>query len=202
MKKVVLIDGNNLLFRSYYATAYSGNIMNNSKGFPTNALYGFTLMINKIISEENPEYLMVAFDIGKNFRKEKYDFYKEGRSTTPDELKVQMPIARDILNAMGIISAALDNKSDANFYFSKAIEAHPNNTLGFINRCQLYKAQNDLQKALSDINAAINIDSAQPDNYVVVCFASFGPFAINCCVGCKLLVEIKHITTCLSVTSL
>ena len=102
MKKVVLIDGNNLLFRSYYATAYSGNIMNNSKGFPTNALYGFTLMINKIISEENPEYLMVAFDIGKNFRKEKYDFYKEGRSTTPDELKVQMPIARDILNAMGI----------------------------------------------------------------------------------------------------
>ena len=102
MKKVVLVDGNNLLFRSYYATAYSGNIMTNSKGFPTNALYGFCLMINKIISEEEPEYMMVAFDIGKNFRKEKYDFYKEGRATTPEELKVQMPIARDILNKMGI----------------------------------------------------------------------------------------------------
>lgn len=102
MKKVVLVDGNNLLFRSYYATAYSGNIMTNSKGFPTNALYGFCLMINKIISEENPEYMMVAFDIGKNFRKEKYDFYKEGRAVTPEELKVQMPIARDILNKMGI----------------------------------------------------------------------------------------------------
>ena len=99
---MVLIDGNNLLFRSYYATAYTGNILRNSKNFPTNALYGFVSMINKIITEENPEYMVVAFDIGKNFRKEKYDFYKEGRSATPDELKMQMPIARDILKAMGI----------------------------------------------------------------------------------------------------
>ncbi len=102
MKKVVLVDGNNLIFRSYFATAYSGKIMRNSKGLPTNALYGFVSMINKIISEENPEYMMVAFDIGKNFRKEKYDFYKEGRSETPDDLKLQMPIARRILQAMGI----------------------------------------------------------------------------------------------------
>jgi len=102
MKKVVLIDGNNLLFRSYYATAYTGTIMRNSKGFPTNALYGFVGMINKIINEENPEYMVVAFDIGKNFRKEKYDFYKEGRNATPDDLKAQMPIAREILHAMGI----------------------------------------------------------------------------------------------------
>lgn len=74
MKKVVLVDGNNLLFRSYYATAYSGAIMRNSKGFPTNALYGFVGMINKIIGEENPTYMVVAFDIGKNFRAQKYDF--------------------------------------------------------------------------------------------------------------------------------
>jgi len=102
MKKVVLVDGNNLMFRSYYATAYSGSIMRNSKGFPTNALYGFTSMINKIVEEEKPEYMVVAFDIGKNFRKEKYDFYKEGRHETPDDLKLQMPIARDLLKAMGI----------------------------------------------------------------------------------------------------
>lgn len=102
MKRVILVDGNNLMFRSYYATAYSGNIMKNSKGFPTNALYGFVSMMNKIINEERPEYIAVAFDIGKNFRKEKYDFYKEGRSATPDELKQQMPIARNILDAMGI----------------------------------------------------------------------------------------------------
>ncbi len=102
MKKVILVDGNNLMFRSYYATAYTGNVMKNSKGLATNALYGFVGMMNKIITEEKPEYIMVAFDIGKNFRKEKYDFYKEGRQTTPDELKMQLPIARDILNAWGI----------------------------------------------------------------------------------------------------
>ncbi len=102
MKKVVLVDGNNLVFRSYFATAYSGSIMRNSKGFPTNAIYGFVGMINKIIMEENPEYLAVAFDIGKNFRKEKYDFYKEGRHETPDDLKMQMPVCKEILKAMGI----------------------------------------------------------------------------------------------------
>ena len=49
-KRAILIDGNNLLFRSYYATAYNGNLMKNSKGFPTNALFGFINMINKIIN--------------------------------------------------------------------------------------------------------------------------------------------------------
>ena len=77
MKKVVLVDGNNLLFRSYYATAYSGNMMKNSKGFPTNALYGFTNMINKIINEENPKYILVAFDKGKTFRHDSYKDLKE-----------------------------------------------------------------------------------------------------------------------------
>ena len=49
-KRVILIDGNNLLFRSYYATAYTGKLMKNSKGFPTNALFGFIIMLNKIIN--------------------------------------------------------------------------------------------------------------------------------------------------------
>ena len=76
MEKIIMVDGNNLLFRSYYATAYNGNFMKNSKGFPTNALFGFVNMMNKIINEENPEYMLVAFDIGKTFRHEKYDYYK------------------------------------------------------------------------------------------------------------------------------
>lgn len=109
MKKVVLIDGNNLMFRSYYATAYSGSLMKNSEGFPTNALYGFVSMINKIINEENPSYMAVAFDIGKNFRHEKYSEYKAGRNATPEELKVQMPIARNILDAMGIKHFEVEN---------------------------------------------------------------------------------------------
>ena len=102
MKKIILVDGNNLLYRSYYATAYSGSLLRNSKGFPTNALYGFIGMMNKIIHEEKPEYIAVAFDIGKNFRKEKYPFYKEGRKKTPEELHMQEPYARKILKAMGV----------------------------------------------------------------------------------------------------
>ena len=102
MKKVILVDGNNLLFRSYYATAYTGNIMKNSKGFPTNGLFGFVNMMNKIIHDENPEFLLVAFDIGKTFRHEKYDGYKDGRSDTPDDLKRQFPVAKEILQAMNV----------------------------------------------------------------------------------------------------
>ena len=100
--KVILIDGNNLLFRSYYATAYSGNMMKNSKGFPTNALFGFVNMINKIISEEKPIYIAVALDKGKTFRHDHYENYKAGRLETPDELKIQFGIAKTILDNMGI----------------------------------------------------------------------------------------------------
>jgi len=109
MKKVLLIDGNNILFRSYYATAYTGNIMKNSKGFPTNALYGLINMMNKIINEEKPEYVMIAFDKGKTFRHEKYDNYKGGRSETPDELKVQFPVAKQLVEAMGFHYFEIDN---------------------------------------------------------------------------------------------
>jgi len=104
-----MVDGNNLLFRSYYATAYTGNYMKNSKGFPTNALFGFANMINKIISEEKPNYIVVAFDKGKTFRHDKYDFYKDGRSETPDELKMQFPYAKEMLTAMGIKYYEIDN---------------------------------------------------------------------------------------------
>ena len=59
MKKVVLIDGNNLIFRSYYATAYRGEILTNSKGLPTNAVYAYIQMLLKIIAEEKPSHIMV-----------------------------------------------------------------------------------------------------------------------------------------------
>lgn len=109
MKKVVLVDGNNLLFRSYYATAYNGNLMKNSKGFPTNALFGFINMLNKVIHEEKPDYMMVAFDIGKTFRHLKYDVYKGGRSETPDELKMQFPKAKELCLSMGIEYLEVEN---------------------------------------------------------------------------------------------
>ncbi len=109
MKKVILVDGNNLLFRSYYATAYTGNIMKNSEGFPTNALFGFVNMMNKIIMEEKPSYIAVAFDVGKTFRHEQYENYKEGRIEMPDDLRLQFPIAKKILDAMGIKYLECDN---------------------------------------------------------------------------------------------
>ena len=109
MKKIILVDGNNLLFRSYYATAYNGNFMNNSKGFPTNAIFGFVNMMNKIIKEENPKYIIVAFDKGKTFRHEEYEGYKDGRTETPKELKMQFPVAKQILTAMGIKYYEIDN---------------------------------------------------------------------------------------------
>ena len=109
MEKIILVDGNNLLFRSYYATAYNGNFMKNSKGFPTNGLFGFTNMINKIILEEKPVYMIVAFDKGKTFRHESYGEYKGGRIETPDELKLQFPIAKELLTCMGIKYYEIDN---------------------------------------------------------------------------------------------
>ena len=109
MKKIILVDGNNLLFRSFYATAYQGVIMKNSKGFPTNALYGFINMMNKIIKEEKPNYIMVAFDKGKTFRHDKYDDYKAGRQVMPDELKMQFPKAKEVLDAMGIKHFEIEN---------------------------------------------------------------------------------------------
>lgn len=109
MKKVILIDGNNLLFRSYYATAYSGNMMRSSSGIPTNALYGFTNMINKIINEEDGDYILVAFDKGKTFRHEEYQDYKGKRSEMPDELRKQFPIAKELLDYMGINHYEVDN---------------------------------------------------------------------------------------------
>ncbi len=108
-KRAILIDGNNLLFRSYYATAYMGNLMKNSKGVPTNGLYGFVNMINKIINEENPEYIMVAFDKGHNFRKDLYENYKDGRIETPHDLLVQFPIAKEICTLLGIKYIECDN---------------------------------------------------------------------------------------------
>ena len=108
-KRAILIDGNNLLFRSYYATAYNGNLMKNSKGFPTNALFGFVNMLNKIINEEKPEYIMAAFDTGHNFRKDLCDTYKDGRIETPNDLKIQFPEAKKICTLLGIKYIECDN---------------------------------------------------------------------------------------------
>ena len=105
MSKLIVIDGNSLLFRAYYATAYPGvEIMHTSTGVPTNALFAFSNMINKILSSlKEGEAIIVAFDTGKKtFRHEALDIYKANRKPAPTELVTQFPIARDFLKAMGI----------------------------------------------------------------------------------------------------
>ena len=102
MKKLMLIDGNSMLFRAYYATLY-GRMMKTSNGIPTNAVYGFITMINKALSLIEPDAVMVAWDSGKpTFRHESYDAYKGTRKQLDQELIVQFPIAREYLDACGI----------------------------------------------------------------------------------------------------
>ncbi|MBP5574419.1 MAG: DNA polymerase I [Bacilli bacterium] len=105
MPKITIIDGNSLLFRAYFATAYPGvEIMRNQEGIPTNAIFAFSNMINKILSSlKEDEGIMVAFDHSKQtFRKEQLESYKANRKPTPEELIQQFPIARDFLKALNI----------------------------------------------------------------------------------------------------
>ncbi len=102
MKRMLLIDGNSMLFRAYYATAY-GRVMRTSNGLATNAVYGFNMMIDKAIQLVEPDAILVAFDAGKQtFRHELYADYKGGRRETPEDLKVQFPIVRELIDSMGI----------------------------------------------------------------------------------------------------
>ncbi|MCD8209795.1 MAG: DNA polymerase I [Coprobacillus sp.] len=106
MAKLILVDGNSLLFRAFYATAYSSpnGIMRTSSGVPTNAIFSFSAMINRILKDLNQgDYFMVAFDAGKKtFRNEELETYKANRKAAPDELVKQFPIAREFLKALNI----------------------------------------------------------------------------------------------------
>ena len=102
MKKMLLVDGNSLLFRAYYATAY-GSIMRSKDGTPTNALFALANMLNKVIDTVNPDYALIAFDTDKKtFRHEEYQDYKAGRKPAPEDLVAQFPLAREMVTKMGL----------------------------------------------------------------------------------------------------
>ncbi len=102
MKKMLLIDGNSMLFRAYYATLYT-RMMKTSNGIPTNAVFGFINMLNKAMEMIKPEYVLVAWDSGKpTFRHETYTEYKGTRKKLDDDLIVQFPIVREYLDAYGL----------------------------------------------------------------------------------------------------
>ena len=97
--KLVLIDGNSIAYRAFFALP----LLNNEKGVYTNAVLGFTTMLLKIIENESPTHMLVAFDAGKTtFRHETYTEYKGGRQKTPSELSEQFPVIREVLDAFNI----------------------------------------------------------------------------------------------------
>ena len=94
--KLFVVDGNALLYRSYYAIKR----LSNSKGFPTNAIYGFLLTLKKLIGQEKPLYLGVVFDVkGPTVRHKAYQEYKAHRKPMPEDLQVQVPVLKKVLAA-------------------------------------------------------------------------------------------------------
>lgn len=102
MKRIILIDGNSLMYRAYYGMAANGNLTQNSKGMYTNAIYAFARMINHLLKTEY-DNILVAFDAGKKtFRHELMSDYKGGRSPMPDEMRMQIPLIKEYLDIMRI----------------------------------------------------------------------------------------------------
>ncbi len=106
MKRIALIDGNSLINRAYYAMR---NPMITKEGIYTHGIFGFINMMDKIIRDYGPEYMAIAFDMkAPTFRHEQYDEYKAGRRKMPPELAMEIPILKDILDAMNIRRVELE----------------------------------------------------------------------------------------------
>jgi len=98
-KKLYLVDGTSQLYRAYFAIRG----LSNRDGLPTNAIYGFTTMLRKMLADEQPEYVAVAFDVGRKvFRHEQFPDYKANRPPTPEDLKVQVPYAKQVCEVLGV----------------------------------------------------------------------------------------------------
>ena len=98
-EKNLLIDGHSILNRAYYGLPD----LTNSEGLHTNAIYGFLNILFKMLEEEKPDYLTVAFDLhAPTFRHQMYDAYKGTRKPMPSELREQVPVMKDVLAAMGV----------------------------------------------------------------------------------------------------
>lgn len=123
-KKVVLLDGNSIAYRAFFALP----LLNNDKGIHTNAIYGFTMMLMRILEEEKPTHMLVAFDAGKTtFRHKTFSEYKGGRQKTPPELSEQFPFIRELLDAFHIKRYELENYEADDIIGTLAKEADSEN---------------------------------------------------------------------------
>ena len=99
MKKLLILDSNSILNRAFYGVRY----LSAKDGTPTNAIYGFLNILLKLIKEQEPDYICAAFDVkAPTFRHKKYEGYKAQRKPMPEGLAAQMPLAKDVLRAMGV----------------------------------------------------------------------------------------------------
>ena len=109
-QKLLLIDGNSITFRGFYALFMQTERFVNHDGLHTSAVFSFKRMLDKILDEVNPDKILVAFDAGKKtFRTEKYSDYKAGRKKTPEELSEQFPYVKKLLDCYGIKHYELKN---------------------------------------------------------------------------------------------
>ena len=98
-KSIYLIDGHSYAYRAFHAIKH----LSDSSGLALNAVYGFTRMLLKLIKEERPDYLAVAFDTpSKTFRHELYDQYKANRSEQPEEMRHQIPLIKEVVDAFNV----------------------------------------------------------------------------------------------------
>ncbi|WBL14079.1 DNA polymerase I [Sutcliffiella sp. NC1] len=161
-KKLVLIDGNSIAYRAFFALP----LLSNDKGIHTNAIYGFTMMLMRILEEEKPTHMLVAFDAGKTtFRHKTFGEYKGGRQKTPPELSEQFSFLRELLNAYNIKTYELDNYEADDIIGTMSLQAEKD---GF--EVKVISGDKDLTQLASDRvtvditrKGITDVDSYTPD---------------------------------------
>ena len=145
MKRLILVDGNSLMYRAYYGTAAMGNLMQNSKGLYTNAIYGFVKMVNNLC-KSNYDAILVAFDAGKKtIRHDWMEDYKGGRSPMPDEFRMQIAYIKEYLDLARIKRYEQDLYEADDIIGTLANKA---NSLGY--HVDIYSSDKDLLQLISD----------------------------------------------------
>lgn len=123
-KKLLLIDGNSVAFRAFFALHNSLERFKNANGLHTNAIYAFHNMFDNVMKLEEPTHVLVAFDAGKTtFRTELYEEYKGGRAKTPSEFREQLPFIRELIHNLGVKTYELPNYEADDIIGTLATEA-------------------------------------------------------------------------------
>ncbi len=168
MKKLVLIDGNSLLNRAYYATP----VFTTRSGMPTNAIFGFIKLLFKIIGDVKPEYIIVAFDLkAPTFRHKMYEGYKATRKGMPDDLAVQVEPLKSLLSAMKISTCSKEGfeADDIVGTLSKKFDVHSYIYTGDRDSFQLVDDKTDVyytRRGVSDLQK-LNINNFKAETGIV-----------------------------------